>query len=244
MGNCFKKRYSGMDYHLNFSTKHVTYDVHRLGIAHSRLTKYDVYNADLKLPKEIGVIEDTKIQYPVPLDTFDDLWKKSNVSSYGHHENEARTVDPEIRNSREFNGITLNEQWEKLLLEQMLPVYIYKLQLIKVILYDENGYFGEHTDQIRHIDMSYTVVVNIPVESGSEYTFAVYKKNYIMDGNKLNVIAFNPNLTHSLKMLSGKRMCLVFSGLKTPDYLISTIRGHEKYGSEYAEKRYGLGRCD
>lgn len=169
---------------------------------------------------------------PASMLTFERLWACATPSTYGDHFG-ARVLDQQIRASREIDeGVLLNPKFvEAVLLETKRALSCFSavasLRFHKLLLYDTDGAFGMHTDQLRHVGMTHTVVVNVPVAGGSEYLFQVGAGNeptLRRDEGALTACVFTSTLHHSMRMVRGRRMALVF-------HLISDAAFGETFGS-------------
>ena len=84
------------------------------------------------------------------------------------------------------------------------------LKFHKLLVYHKGCGFGLHVDQKRASGMTHTVIVNIPVEGGNEYEYVAGSKARIRNDTKVNLCAFRFDVPHAIRMIKGRRLCLVF----------------------------------
>lgn len=157
-------------------------------------------------------------QAPVSLADFNMLWAYGTPSTYGTSDG-TRVLDTEFRASREITEVLLNTYFVDAVLAKIKATWstVQRLQFHKLLMYDERGGFGLHVDQRRHPEMTHTVIVNVPVEGGNEYEF-VRSTSSIRKDDVVNIVGFVYNTPHAVRMIRGKRICLVFHAMSpAPD---------------------------
>lgn len=190
--------------------------------------------AKLNYPEKAFVaINSRPIGPAVSKEQFDLLWKECAPSSYGVKKGECRErlMDPGIRNSRETSQIMFDAQflsdlydmaidemesrrqmdelddYQKKTRDKTRDKYAFRFR--KCLLYSQDGCFEEHVDQQRHPLMTHTLIYNIPTEDTGHYQFTV-EKPHELHTNESSMVIFPHDAVHSMRMVSGYRVCLVF----------------------------------
>lgn len=154
-------------------------------------------------------------QRSLSLAAFHRLWALGRQSSYGEPDG-TRLTDPQFRASREISNVLLDSNFVTCVIMEIRraggPLHE-RLQFRKLLLYTEEGGFELHFDHISHPRMTQTVVVNVPVEGGNEYELTRGPKVERRQDDTVNIFGFGCNIEHAVRMIRGKRVCLVFDGI-------------------------------
>lgn len=167
------------------------------------------------------------ISRSVSKEIFAKLWKLAEPSTYGERDSDVRIVDSSIRDSREIYDVMFDfkfiQDLTAMIFESLFKISSgqtssfpsgrdrFGLHFHKCLLYGPNGGFAEHRDKLRYKNMTHTVVVNLESDDPTYYNFTVNGETYELCGsNHMSYHIFDRTVMHSVKMIKGFRVCLVF----------------------------------